>query len=356
MPLTATRYFVQAALYNELPQRTIVKMTTAVAMEFDCYAQRLLNPFRGIINILRYQSAEAVTADGVRWDIYVSNESLQGKLPGEKRAQVSDIRYGSWSADSGLKRGPIFPSDEFRAMEAMGTVVYRQLLAVHNDIPFPFTDRYECWLLDKQQRPLVLLDSAAEATAIDLNQACVWRPGINCRNTFTSAAADRLGIDLSQHGAIADYLSRYVNSRTATIASAQIFERMADQSGVGLHGINLDSALEQRQLPASDFPVMLIETLCHDDSHKQLLYDFNRWQAPWMLLLPTLSDELRRDYERHACVQALKVAAQYHLYPAIMDPAVIDAARVEARLRKTVPEKKPEAATLLPFYLELDSE
>ena len=75
-----------------------------------------------------------------------------------------------------------------------------------------------------------------------------------------------------------------------------------------------------------------------------------------MLLLPTLSPELRRDYERHACAQALKVAAQYHLYPAIMDPAVIDAARVEARLRKTVPEKKPEEATLSPFYLELDPE
>ena len=50
-------------------------------MKFECYAERLLNPFRGITNTIRYQSAEAVTADGVRWDIYVSNEALQGNLP-----------------------------------------------------------------------------------------------------------------------------------------------------------------------------------------------------------------------------------------------------------------------------------
>jgi hypothetical protein len=334
----------------------IAEMSTDTAMEFDCYAQRLLNPFRGIINTIRYQSAEAVTADGVRWDIYVSNESLQGNLPVGKRAQVSDIRYGSWSAASGLKRGPVFPSDDFRAMEAMGTIVYRKLLEVHREIPFPFTDRYELWLLDKQQRPLVLLDSAADADTISLKQACVWRPGINCRQTFRSAAADSLGVERSQPGAITDYLSMYVNSRTASRASAQVFERLADQSGLGLHGINLDSTLLQRRLPASDFPVLLIETQQHDDKHRQLLHDFSYWQAPWLLLLPTLSPGQRRDYEQHARAQAVKVAAQYHLYPSIMDQTVIDAARIEARLRKTVPEKKPEEASLSPFYLELDPE
>ena len=45
-------------------------------MSFQRYSQRLLNPFRGVVNCIRYRSAEAVTADGVRWDIYVSNEAL----------------------------------------------------------------------------------------------------------------------------------------------------------------------------------------------------------------------------------------------------------------------------------------
>jgi hypothetical protein len=50
-------------------------------MTFDCYTQRLLKPFRGTVNTIRYRSAEAVTADGIRWDIYVSNEALQHDLP-----------------------------------------------------------------------------------------------------------------------------------------------------------------------------------------------------------------------------------------------------------------------------------
>ncbi len=325
-------------------------------MKFECYAERLLNPFRGIINTIRYQSAEAVTADGVHWDIYVSNEALQGDLPGGARAQVSDIRFGRWSADSGLQRGPIFPSEEFRAMEAMGTTVFKHLLEVHDDIPFPFTDRFELWLLDKQQRPLVLLDSADDADAINLKQACVWRPGINCRKTFTSATADSLGITASQHGAITDYLATYINSRTADMACAQIFERSEDLSGRGLHGINLGDALQQRRLPAGDFPVVLIEAQAHDDKHRQLLHDFNCWQAPWLLLLPTLSREQRRDCELHARVQALKVAKHYHLYPAIIDQTVIDAARIEARLRKTVAKKRHDEPPLSPFYLELDPE
>lgn len=331
-------------------------MSTPAAMDFECYAQRLLNPFRGVINTIRYRSAEAVTADGVHWDLYVSNEALLKSLPGSGKTQISDIRYGSWSADSGLKRGPIFPSDEFRAMEAMGTRVFRHLLTAHDEVPFPFTDRFELWLLDKLQRPLVLLDSAADAGAIDLKQACVWRPGINCRQTFTSAAASELGIDTSQHGAITDYLATYINSRTADMASAQLFERGDDQTGRGLHGINLDSTLQQRHLAAEDFPLMLIETQSHDDRHRQLLHDFSCWQAPWLLLLATLSPALRRDYERHARVQALKVAAQYPLYPAIIDRSVIDSARIEARLRKTVTEKRPDETILSPFYLELDPE
>ena len=62
-----------------------------------CYAQRLLNPFRGVTNIVRYQSAEAVTMDGVHWDIYVTNDALRQGLDATHNIQISDNRYGSWS-------------------------------------------------------------------------------------------------------------------------------------------------------------------------------------------------------------------------------------------------------------------
>jgi hypothetical protein len=43
-------------------------------------SQRLSNPFRGIVNIVRYKPAEAVTSDGTHRDIYVTNDALPGCL------------------------------------------------------------------------------------------------------------------------------------------------------------------------------------------------------------------------------------------------------------------------------------
>lgn len=44
--------------------------------EFFCYSQRIMNPFRGTLNIVRYRAAEAVTIDGIEWDIYVNDDEL----------------------------------------------------------------------------------------------------------------------------------------------------------------------------------------------------------------------------------------------------------------------------------------
>jgi hypothetical protein len=96
-----------------------------------CYSQRLLNPFRGSVNIIRYRSAEAVTSDGIHWDIYVSNDSLLDGLDKSRSIQISDIRYGRWSMQEGLIRGPVYPSDEFYRLEEMGAVVYQHLLKAH---------------------------------------------------------------------------------------------------------------------------------------------------------------------------------------------------------------------------------
>lgn len=74
-----------------------------------CYAQRLLNPFRGVMNIIEHEGAEAVTTDGLHWDIYVRDTTLVEDLADSHKVQTSDIRYGSWSQKQGLKRGRFIP-------------------------------------------------------------------------------------------------------------------------------------------------------------------------------------------------------------------------------------------------------
>lgn len=323
-------------------------------MPFECYSQRMLNPFRGSMNCVRYRSADAVTADGEHWDIYVSNEGLLEDQAGDGRLQVSDIRFGAWSQQTGLRRGPIYPSEDFRLMEQLGQAVFEHLLEIHDQVPFPFRDHFELWLLDSQARPLVLLDSALTAADLDCSQPLRWLPGQNCRHTFTSAVATRLGLDTGTPGAVADHLGNYINACAGPQPAAQVFRRREDGSGSGLDGVNLPGGLARRTLAADAFPVNLIETSRHDAAHRQLLEDFIRWQAPWQLLLPSLDADTRAAFEQHARIQPLKLAQQFRLYPEIIDRQVIDAARVEARLRQTRPARRQQEQVLSTFYIELE--
>lgn len=100
-------------------------------MSVTCYSQRLLNPFHGVMNVINQESAEAVTTDGTHREIYVRNEELLRGLDSDRFIQTSDIRYGRWSMESGLKRGPIFPSEDYKRMEEMGAIVYESLMALN---------------------------------------------------------------------------------------------------------------------------------------------------------------------------------------------------------------------------------
>jgi len=322
-------------------------------MPIACYTQRLLNPFRGVINCIRYESAEAVTRDGVRWDIYVSNDRLLEGMDTGQRVQISDIRYGSWSPETGLKRGPLYPSDDFKYMEHMGAIVYEHLLEVHERIPFPLADRFELWLLDREARPLALLDTAIMLEDIELDQCAEWRAGQACRQTFTSTVTNLLALEPGDEGALAAYLSRQINDAAGPSPAAQWFERLPDGSGAGLAGIGLATGLPGRTLGSEEFPPLLLATHPQDAVHRQLYSDFQRWQAPWLLALPILDRETRERLEVEACARPLLVAQHYRLYPEIIDTTAIRAARVEAMLRGSRPEDGNGDNVLPIDYIEL---
>lgn len=299
----------------------------------QCYSQRLLNPFRGVMNIITYESADAVTTDGVHWDIYVVDGELLEGLEGNN-ILTSEIRYGSWSQEQGLKRGPIYPSDDFKRLEHLGAIVYEHLLQVHDQVPFPFWDRYELWLLDQARQPLALINSVVHEHEIDTNLPIDWRAGLACRRSFVTEMMDQIC-----HGEClnpGEYLTDYINQCSGERPAAQWFRRNMDGSGLGLAGINLAAHHSSRRIPATNFPDLFIQTNSHDLEHSQLIEEFLAWQAPWILLLGNLESKTRQHYEQLARFQALVVAAQYRLYPNIVDLKAIKAARVEARLRGNI--------------------
>jgi hypothetical protein len=315
-------------------------------MEIECYAQRLLNPFRGVMHTIRYRSAEAVTTDGVEWDIYVANDALlDGLGRAAKRAQISDIRYGHWSAEKGLKRGPLFPSDDFKRLEEMGAVVYEHLLAMHRNVPFALLDPFELWLLDRAERPLALLHSVRCDSETDTRPPLDWRAGLAAQDGFRSSAIEGLG------ESPAAYLTRYVNSLSAGVA--QWFSRADDGAGLGLHTLNGGNALRGRVLESEAFPPLFIATALMDAPHQRLVRDYLAWQAAWLLLLPHLDVATRRMLEGYACRQPALVEKHCRLYPTVIDQAAVQTARVEAALERSEPAK-PAAGDVLPLeYTEL---
>ncbi|MFN3544642.1 MAG: hypothetical protein ACK4UX_07295 [Thiobacillus sp.] len=316
-------------------------------MQIECYAQRLLNPFRGVVHVIRYASAEAVTTDGIEWDIYVANDALlDGLGRAGKRAQISDIRYGHWSAEKGLKRGPLYPSEDFRRLEHMGAVVYEHLRRVHRDVPFPFRDQFELWLLDHDDRPLALLHSVRNDSETDTRPPLDWRAGIAAQERFQSTAIE----GLAEPAGV--YLTRYVNSLASGVA--QWFRRSDDGAGLGLHTLKGGEALRGRVLEAEAFPPLFIATGNMDAAHTRLVHDYHAWQAPWMLLLPHLDEATRRAFEAAACQQAEMVEKHCRLYPAMIDRAALQAARVEAALVRNQPRPDKADDVLPMYYIELN--
>jgi hypothetical protein len=308
-------------------------------MSIVCYAQRLLNPFRGVVNVIKYQSAEAVTLDGVHWDIYVANEALREGLKG--KSQISDIRYGNWSESTGLKRGPVYPSDDFKRMEVQGHIVYEYLREHHRDVPFAFEDRFELWLLDEQRQPLALIHSALAQEETLLEVPLQWRAGFAAEEHFTSEAAG------SDNSAIC--LSNFINSR---VMGWQWIERHAAGGGVGLPGGKGGKAGQEYGVDM--FPPWFLFPERYEAPYHQLVADYLNWQAPWLLLLDKLSDEVRRKMEMQARMRAAEMVKQHRLYPAVADPAQIKAAQVEMVLREKQPETKNKAnASMSPFYIEI---
>lgn len=315
-------------------------------MQIECYAQRLLNPFRGVVHVIRYASAEAVTTDGVDWDIYVANDALlDGLGRAGKRAQISDIRYGHWSAEKGLKRGPLYPSDDFRRLEHMGAVVYEHLLKVQRDVPFRFRDQFELWLLDRDDLPLALLHSVRNDSETDTRPPLDWRAGIAAQERFQSGAI----LGLAEPAGV--YLTRHVNSLASGVA--QWFSRSDDGAGLGLHTLRGGDALRGRVLDAVHFPPLFISTRGMDAAHRQLVQDYHAWQAPWLLQLPHLDAAHRAALETCAWQQAEMVEKHCRLYPAVIDRRALQAARVEAAFLRSQPPPDQADPALAMFYIEL---
>ncbi len=80
---------------------------------------------------------------------------------------------------------------------------------------------------------------------------------------------------------------------------------------------------------------MLVQEQWPDKTKASLIEAFIHWLSPYLLVLDFLRDKQRENLELTAKNHALLVDKMFPLYPKVINQQVINAARVEAMMRKS---------------------
>jgi hypothetical protein len=276
------------------------------------YAVRRLNPYRGVVQVVDVDDAEARSLDGVTWHLRAD----------DGQGWVRPV--GVWVEGEGLKAG-------------VGER-YPELLAALADkptLPFPLADTVELWLLAKDSgRPLALLGANRPSVHRHGLPDLEWIPfALTYRAFHSPALSEALGDGprVSRHR---DIIERQVNATARPYAAAQWFRRRADGSGEGLSGYRLAPGWEDRVLAAEAFPDLLVSESWNSRLEKSVIWDYHAWLSPFLLCWPTLADAVRSRLEAAACLRPQWLAQVYRLLPKVLERDAIQAALVAARLQQ----------------------
>jgi hypothetical protein len=278
------------------------------------YSQRLMPPYSGQMQIAESDRARALTLDSKTWEIQFlhsqnnssdsnNNEQMVKRYIRVAMIKDSDIRQKTLASLQGQDKNNDEGIDE-RIMELIDYLADACL-------PFPAIDIFEFWLLDnKDQSPLALIYSCTEEAQ---------KKTFPERAEWTALPAAVMPIERSDEEISIEYapinyqVERLVAERAGFYAKAQWFTRQQSQD--------------------ESFPPLLLRQDWQESESAELCQRYLQRQSPRLLMLHGLDREQRTQIEISARQHALEVERFYKLYPEIADQTLIDAIRVEARLR-----------------------
>jgi len=289
-----------------------------------CYAQRMLNPFHGVMHIVKLYWSEAVTTDGINWTLYIRGERFYDDLHSPEQAAamqitVPDIKYGTWSEQQGLKRSPVRLPTLYDEIELEGQTLLQTLISKLSQLPFEFQDCQELWLIDENSgKPLALLASRCDHDIDEDLPPLIWNAGIKAR----------------EYASEISHLQQLINQMAGKKPQARWFDQNADETPSAL--LNADLLTDNEALSS-----------------------LHEWLSPYLLLLKQ-NREQRSQLEQQACRHAERMIGQVNLYPEIIHEQLFKAARVEIRMRSALAQGKGHKLKttndrgIAPFYLELN--
>lgn len=315
-----------------------------VMAESECYSMRRLSPFQGVLQVVKTPNARALSVDGRRWQVQVRCEIRRPRWGGSPQNVTTYRRYVAfalWSIRDGLTRLPIDPTLHRAHLEEVSERLLVRLPVAAEKLPLLRRDSVELWLLDAKDRlPLALLGSAMEGRPLAKFRWLEWVPSPAGDRSFVARSLRAKGMH-ADPTAIADHremVANLVHKAAGRPRSAQWFRREEDGGGLGLE-VPEQSAEGApwcgKRLPKSAFPELPLRERWSVAAERQLVADFHHWQAPLLLTLSELSEGTRNRLEHAARDRAMTVRALHRLYPAVINREVINAALVEASLRRS---------------------
>ena len=300
-----------------------------VGSNMQCYSVKRLSPFQGSLQIVDDKESRAFTNNGYKWHIQIKHHLAKPQWRNLENLAFAQkyIRFGIWSEQNGLNRFPIPPTLDIDRVNTLANKIITTLKSNLHQLPFESRDFYEHWLLDcNRQLPAALLASTSDETRIDRSYVPEWLACNNEMLTLTQVQSDEVPFER---------LESLLKAKSGDPPYSQWFKRLADGSGVGLFGHRIDRQNQQRHLPADEFPATLLKSDWQDQKLNEITSIYMRWQAPYLLTLNNLPDDLRAKLEEFACDKPLVVFELHRLYPKIIQTTLIKRAIVEAQLRLT---------------------
>lgn len=297
-----------------------MSVTESISCETDfvrCYAIRRVNPFLGVLQVIKTNGGRAISVNGVVWDIEVLTEQTDewGSLS-QNNADMAYYRYGLWSAEEGLVHRPLAPHLENDPLADKCNIIIKAILKHSPQLPFKLQDKRELWLFDKEgEHPLALLASMVEGQ---------HPPSPEPRHWVSSIGAN--GVPGQRKYPEAGQLENMVRKRAGFNTVKSWINRQHDGSGI------VEKTKES--IAVESFPAFLLAETWPDEAQSLLVSGFIDWISPSLLTLQCLNRQQRVRVEKSLNVQAISIEYHWHLYPEIIDEACLSAARVQCRFQK----------------------
>jgi len=260
------------------------------------FSQRLTPPYSGQVQIAQSETYRALTMDGHIWEIqHVNRSHIRVGTLTKKDIQSRSVRSEKMVDDV--------------ADPKLG-----ELLDYLSEIKLPFTatDCFEYWLLDNAEKaPLALIFSCSQADQMKkFPSRASWTalPDAVMRIQKTER-------EISLNVPPVNYqLESLVAERASTNSKASWFDR--------------------REQHDDNFPPFLVREDWVEPEHESLCKRYIDRQSPRLLMLQGLEKSDRERLELCCEPYATEVARLCGLYPEVLDENLIQALRVEARLRE----------------------